>query len=124
MSLVGADAEVKATTSSRNGNNFCVPDEIRNLASDAVRCQNHVRKKQLRKIVRKARSELEAGRVVLPREKVKHRPVVTQLWVNGRASEDRDEWTGEVRGHCERCYDDKAETPEVHAERIRRQSQW
>ena len=37
VSLVGADAEVKATTtSSRNRNNFCVPDEIRNLASDAV----------------------------------------------------------------------------------------
>ena len=24
-----------------------------------------------------------------------------------RASEDRDEWTEEVRAHCERCYDDK-----------------
>ena len=80
-----------------------------------------MRKKQLRKIARKARRELEAGRAVLPREKVIHRPVVTQLWVNGRASEDRDEWTEEVRGHCERCYDDKAETPVVQAERIRRQ---
>ena len=47
--------------------------------------------------------------------------MVTKLWVNGRASEDRDEWTEEVRAHCERCYDDKAETPEVQAERIRRQ---
>ena len=50
-----------------------------------------------------------------------HRRVVTKLWVNGRASEDRDEWTEEVRDHCERCYDDKAEIPEVQAERIRRQ---
>ena len=50
-----------------------------------------------------------------------HRPVVTRLWVNRRASEDRDEWTEEVRAHCERCKDGKAETPEVQAERIRRQ---
>ena len=50
-----------------------------------------------------------------------HRPVVTvtKLWVNGRASEDRDEWTEEVRAHCEKCYDDKMETSEVQAERIR-----
>ena len=25
-------------------------------------------------------------------------------------SEDRDEWTEEVGAHCERCYDDKADT--------------
>ena len=78
-------------------------------------------KKKLRKIARKARREIEAGRAVLPRRKVIHRPVVTKLWVNGRAREDRDEWTEEVREHCERCYDDKAETSEVQAERIRRQ---
>ena len=47
-----------------------------------------------------------------------NRPVITKLWVNGRASEDRDEWTEEVRAHCERCYDDKGETSEVQAERI------
>ena len=47
--------------------------------------------------------------------------MVTNLWVNGRASEDRDEWTEEVRAHCERCYDDRAETSEVQAEMIRRQ---
>ena len=50
-----------------------------------------------------------------------YRLVVTKLWVNGSASEDRDEWTEEVRASCERCYDDKAEAPEVQAERIRRQ---
>ena len=80
-----------------------------------------MRKKELRKIARKARREFEASRAVLPRSKVIHRQVVTKLWVNGRASEDRGEWTEEVRAHCERCYDDKAETFEVRAERIRRQ---
>ena len=72
--------------------------------------QKPVRKKELRNIARKARREFEAGRDVLPREKVVHRPVVTKLWINGRASEERDEWTEEVRAHCERCYDHKSET--------------
>ena len=58
---------------------------------------------------------------MLPRGKVINRPVVTKLWVNGRANKDRDEWTEELRAHCEHCYDDQAETPEVQAERIRRQ---
>ena len=49
------------------------------------------------------------------------RDLVTKLWINGRASEDRDEWTEEVRVHCEKCYDDKMETSEVQAERIRHQ---
>ena len=40
-----------------------------------------------------------------------HEPVVTKLWINGRV---RDEWTDEV-------YDDKMETSEVQAERIRHQ---
>ena len=46
--------------------------------------------------------------------------MVTKLWINGRANEDRDEWTEEVRAHCERCYDDITQTSEVQAERIRR----
>ena len=118
---VGAAAEVKATTtSSRNRNKFCVPEEIRQMASDEAKCQNPL-KKQLRNIDRKARREFEAGRAVQPRAKVINTSVVTELWVNGRASEDRDEWTEEVRAHCERCHDDKAETSEVQAERIRRQ---
>ena len=49
------------------------------------------------------------------------RPVVTKLWVNRRASEDRDEWAEEVRNQCEKCCDDKIETPESQAERIRDQ---
>ena len=57
------------------------------MASDAAKYQNPVRKKQLDKIARMARREFEAGRAVLPREQVIHRPVVTKLWVNGRASE-------------------------------------
>ena len=85
------------------------------MASESAKCRNQVRKKELRKIARKARREFEAGRVVLRWGKVIYRPVVTKLWVNGRASEDRDEWTEEVKAHCERCYDDKAATSEVQS---------
>ena len=44
-----------------------------------------------------------------------------KLWVSGRASEGRDTWTEEVKTHCENCYGDKIETPEVQAERVRHQ---
>ena len=44
--------------------------------------------------------------------------IVAKLWVNGRASEDRVKRADEVRAHCENCYDDQIETPEVQA-RIR-----
>ena len=70
--LVGAAAEVRATTtSSRNRNKFCVLEDIRKMASDAATCRNPVKKKHLRKIVREARREFEAGRAVLPRRKKK-----------------------------------------------------
>ena len=51
--LVSAAAEVKATTTStRNRNKFCAPGEIRSMASEAAKCQNPVRKNQLRRIVK------------------------------------------------------------------------
>ena len=35
------------------------------------------------------------------------RPIVKTLWVNGRASDHREEWMEELKAHCERCSDDK-----------------
>ena len=94
------------------------------MASDAAKCWNPVRKK-LCKIPRKARREFEAERAVLPRERVINRPVVAKLWVNGCASEDRDDGQKRsepiVNAHCERCHDDKAAAPEVQPEGTRRQ---
>ena len=120
--LVETVSAVKATaTASRNRNKFSVPDEIRQLALDAAKCRNPKQKKELHKIACTARREFEASRALLSRAKVKIRPAVTKLWINGRASEDRDEWTEEVRVHCERCHDDKTETSEVQAERIQQQ---
>ena len=46
---------------------------------------------------------------------------MTKLWVNGRATEDKEEWCEEVRLHCEKSYDDKSETPVIQAERIKEQ---
>ena len=91
------------------------------MASNAAKCRDLVGRRHSRKIAQKARREFDAGKVVSPRGKVINRPAVTELWVNGRASEDRDERTKEVRAHCERCYDHKEETSEVQAERIQSQ---
>ena len=33
------------------------------------------------------------------------RPTVKRLCVNGKVSEDREEWMGEVGAHCQRCFD-------------------
>ena len=118
--LEDAAAAVKATTTAmRKQNKFTVRDEIGEMAAEAAKFTNPMRRKSLRKAARKARREFDAGRAVLPGGKVVRRPVVTKLWINGRASEDRDEWTEEVRAHCEKCFDDKTEMSEVQAERIR-----
>ena len=101
--LEEAAAAVKATTTAvRNRNKFTVPDEIREMAAEAATCRDLVRRKLLRKRAHKARREFKAGRAVLPGGKVIHRPVVTKLKINGRASEDGDEWTEGVRAHCEK----------------------
>ena len=88
------------------------------MVSDAAKCREPVRRRHLRKIAQKARHEFEAGKAVLPGGKLINGPVVTKRWVNGRASENRDEWTEKVGAYSERCYDDKEETPKVQAERI------
>ena len=33
-----------------------------------------------------------------------------KMWINGHASEDREEWMEELKAHCVRCHDDKDET--------------
>ena len=109
----------KVTTASRNNKKFIVPDEIREMAALAAQCRDPVRRKVLRKKARKACREFDARVGALPIGKVIKKLVVTKLSVNGRATEDRKEWNEEVRLHCEKCYDDKSETPEVQAERIR-----
>ena len=66
-----------------------VPDEIREMAAEAAKCRDPGRRKLLRKSACKARREFDARRTALPKGKVVHRPVVTKLWVNEWASEDR-----------------------------------
>ena len=41
--------------------------------------------------------------------------------IHGPVWSRSSEWTEEVRAHCEKCHDDKIETSQVHAERIRSQ---
>ena len=44
-----------------------------------------------------------------------------KLWVDGRASEDREESMEVMRAHCARCYDYKDKTSQVQTGRIREQ---
>ena len=46
-----------------------------------------------------------------------------RLWINGQASEDREEWMEKVNAHCERCHDDKDETSQMQEDRIQEQLQ-
>ena len=103
--LEEAAAAIKPTTTAmRNKNKFTVADEIRVVASEAAKCRDPVRRKSLRKRARTTHREFDAGRAASPRGKVVQRIAVTKVWANGRASEDRDECTEEVRAHCEkRC---------------------
>ena len=100
--LEGAVVEVKATTlASRNKKKFMVPEEIRELASVAAQCRDPMMRRVLRKKAQEARRECDARVGALPRGNVVKKPVVTKLCVNGRATEDREEWCEEVRLHCE-----------------------
>ena len=66
---------------------------------------------------KKARGEFDARVGVVQRSKVVVKKFeVKKFWVNGRATEDREEWCEEVRLHCENSYDDKSETPVVQDE--------
>ena len=105
--------EVKATWRPRTKTNLWCP--MRELASVATQCRI------LRKKAQKNCREFDARMGASPRDKIVKNPVVTKLWVNGRATEDREEWSEEVRSHCEKCYDDKSETWEMQAERINAQ---
>ena len=61
------------------------------------------------KVPTKLADNLKRVVLLVSRGKVMHRLVVTKFWINGRASEDRHEWTEEVEAHCEKCYDDKGD---------------
>ena len=58
--LVGAVAEFKATMTSSRKRKIFVPEEIRQMATDAARSRDPVRRRHLRKIARKARRKFEA----------------------------------------------------------------
>ena len=72
-----------------NKNKFMIPDEIKEMVA-AAKCRDPVRRKLQKKNARKVRREFDASRSALSRGKIVQRPVVTKLWVNGQASEDRD----------------------------------
>ena len=64
------------------------------------------------------RGEFQFRKAFLPEVKVIQRLVVTKLWTNRRATEDRDECTGENAVHLEKYHADILEASEDEDERI------
>ena len=64
---------------------------------------------------------LMPGCVRFPEVRPFRDPSRKRLRINGRASEDREEWMVELKSHCERCYDDKDETSQMQEDRNQEQ---
>ena len=93
------------------------------MAAGTEKCRNLVLRNVFVKTAMKARREFDARVGALPRRKTVHRPFVKRLWINRKASEDREGWVEEAKAHSERCYDDKDETSQMQEERIQEQRQ-
>ena len=96
-------AAVQATTTAgRKKKMFMILDELRQMAP-AAKCRNPVLRTVLRKRARRARRDFDARVVALPKGKTVQRPIVQRLWINGKASEERDGWMEEEEAHYEGC---------------------
>ena len=51
------------------------------------------------------------------KKKVRRKPL-TELYVKGSFTEDREEWQNELQRHCEEVHTDQEETREVQEHRI------
>ena len=92
--LASAVTEIRATTtSSRNRNKFCVPEEIRRVASDAAKTRDPVRRRHSRKIAQKARRGTAEWVTHTFRELNKE----ADLWADKGAKWRVEEWVDTTR---------------------------
>ena len=89
---------------------------MRRLLQDA---RKKLKSRVLNKQARKARAEHQVKCCLTPGErKVRGKPL-SELYVNGNFTEDREEWQRELQRHCEEeVYTDQEETREVQENRI------
>ena len=72
----------------------------------------------LEKQARKDRAEHHVRCCLEPGKKKARRKLLTELYVNGNFTEDREELQKELQRHCEEVYTDQEETKEVLENRI------
>ena len=84
----------------------------------AARSVRPIERKILRKQARKARADHPVQCCLLPGKKIPKRKPLTELYVNGIFTEDREEWQKELQRHCDEVYVDAMESREEQEERI------
>ena len=94
------------------------PENVRFREEAAARCTKKIWRRVLKKQARKARAEhLVRGCLEPGKKKVRRKPL-TELYVKGSFTEDREEWQKELQRHCEEVHTDQEETREVQENRI------
>ena len=106
------------TKSERENIILSVPENVRLHEEAAARCTAKIKRSVLKKQARKARAEHQVKCCLEPgKEKAKRKPL-TELYVKGHFTEDREEWQKELQRHCEKVSTDQEETKEAQESRI------
>ena len=80
-------------------------------------------KKSKRKVLKKQARKARAQHLIKcassrGRNRRKGNKPLTELYVKGNFTEDREEWQQELQRHCEEVYTDEEETNEIQEDRI------
>ena len=99
------------------------PKAILSKEMAAARSTRPIERKILRKQARKARADHAVQCCLLPGKRIPKRKALTELYVNGIFTEDREEWQKELQRHCDEVYVDALESKEEQERRIVKYSQ-
>ena len=94
------------------------PENVRSREEAAARCTKKIWRRVLKKQARKAKAEHLVKGCLEPGKKKVRRKLLTELYVKGSFTEDREEWQKELQRHCEEVHTDLEETREVQENRI------
>ena len=92
------------------------PENVRLREEAAARCTKKIERRVFKQQARKARAEhlvkccLELGKTKAKKEKA-----LTELYVKGNFTEDREEWQKELQRHCDEVYNTDQEENERSA---------
>ena len=79
------------------------PDDVRTRAEAAAKCTKVTERRVLKKQAIQARAQhLVKCSLALGKKKVSRKPL-TQFFVEGHFTGDREEWQKKIQRHCEKC---------------------